>query len=215
MKKSWTGSRYKTASGRESYEVSEAGIDFLTQIDRIVERLGFTMQGMPLVGLDQVFARYSKGEVSLTTGWDNWSGCLVFADQPAGGRYVIEVGEQVDTLLEEVNREEGNLPPGLSDDLIDDALELALGEGEHYLRAIDDRLMAMHPSLEPDEAWRYDQICREIRRFAFDQFEQAYLKKVSREDAIRSIRRKYVMIGEKNLARLEDQGMERARREHG
>jgi hypothetical protein len=128
---------------------------------------------------------------------------------------VIEIGEQVDTLLEEVNREEGNLPPGLSDDLIDDALELTLGEGEHYLRAIDDRLMAKHPSLGPDEAWRYDQLCREIRRFAFDQFEQAHLKQISREDAVRSLRRKYAMIGEKNLARLEDQGTERARREHG
>jgi hypothetical protein len=213
MKKPWTGRRHKTAGGRESYEVFEARIDFLIQIDRIVERLGFT-PGKPLVGLDQVFGRYSKGEVSLTTGWDNWSGCFVFADQPAGDRYVIEAAKQVETLLEEVNRETGALPPGLRDDLIDDALELALDEGEHYLRPIEDRLVARHPSLGPDEAWRYDQICREIRRFAFDQFEQAHLKQISREDAVRSLRRKYAMIGEKNLARLEAWGTESARREH-
>jgi hypothetical protein len=101
MERPWKGQRFKNASGRENYEVFAAEVDFLSELTKVLARLGFTPRRPPLVGLDQVFEDYFKGEVRLTIGWDNWSGCFVFAWEPKGDPFVIEAGRQIDDLLRE------------------------------------------------------------------------------------------------------------------
>lgn len=105
MDKPWKGKLFKPLDGRASYEVFEAEVDFLTPIQRIVESFGFEA-GPPLVGLDQVFMRFSNDsfsrKVTLMTGWDNWSGCFVRAEDEEGDPFVVEIGKRVDVLLEEL-----------------------------------------------------------------------------------------------------------------
>jgi hypothetical protein len=87
-------------SGRRNYEIFQAEIEFLTWIDQIVENCGFEPQGPPLVGLSQVYVRFAKGRIRLVTGWDNWTGCFVYAQTRSGDPWVEEIGRRVDALIE-------------------------------------------------------------------------------------------------------------------
>ena len=100
--RSWKSHYGKNASGRASYEV-EAEVDFLSEFSKVLEGLGFAKYRPPIVGLDQVFLDFKNGDVRLTIGWDNWSGCFVFAWEPEGDPFVIEAGRQIDLLVEEIN----------------------------------------------------------------------------------------------------------------
>lgn len=207
MKRPWTGRLHRNASGRASYEVFEAEADFLTELSNALGRLGFAPQRPPIVGLDQVFEHYSNGDVRLTAGWDNWSGCFVFAWEPEGDRFVEEVGRQIDLLL-------ADRPP-VSDEVLNDAVHLALEWGEHWGKPVDSRLMAKHPSVTPAEARQADQLCREVMSYSFDQIAKAYLGQTSREEAVRNVRTRYPWLAAENLSRLENQGMYYAWKDNG
>ena len=109
MAKPWKGRYTKDASGRAGYEVFEAEVDFLTEFSKVLEGLGFAEQRPPIVGLDQVFLDFTNGDVRLTIGWDNWSGCFVFAWEAEGDPLVIEAGRQIDLLVAGINAERDEL----------------------------------------------------------------------------------------------------------
>ena len=103
MAKPWKGHCTQNGSGRASYEVFEAEVNFLSEFSKVLEGLGFATYRQPIVGLDEVFLDYTNGDVRLTIGWDNWSGCFVFAWEPEGDPFVIEAGRQIALVVEEIN----------------------------------------------------------------------------------------------------------------
>ena len=93
----------KNASGRACYAVFDAEVDFLTDLSKVLEGLGFAEYRPPIVGFDEVYLDFKNGDVRLTIGWDHWSSCFVFAWEPEGDPFVIEAGRQIDLLVEEIN----------------------------------------------------------------------------------------------------------------
>jgi len=38
-----------------------------------------------------------KDDVKITVGWDNWSGCYIMDHDPAGEKYIQEIGKYLDS----------------------------------------------------------------------------------------------------------------------
>lgn len=94
------GQRYKNASGRETYGIYDAEPNFLENLAAILKsRFGFRQQGKTVAAVDVVYMDFTNGTITLVLGWDNWSGCFVFALEPEGDEYVIGVGDYMETLL--------------------------------------------------------------------------------------------------------------------
>lgn len=96
------GCFHQTAQGRTSYEIYEAESDFLLQIAAILKaRFGFQATSSPLEGLDVIYWDFVRGEIPITVGWDNWSGCFVFAETEEGDEIVREIGQYLEETLNE------------------------------------------------------------------------------------------------------------------
>jgi hypothetical protein len=94
------GCRFKTAQGRESYEIFKAEPEFIFKIATMLEdKFGCQFSGLPVVGLDGVYWDCHKGDLRFAVCWDIWSGCFVAADSPEGDTYVIQIGEYLDQVL--------------------------------------------------------------------------------------------------------------------
>ncbi|MEC0229995.1 hypothetical protein [Paenibacillus alba] len=50
----------------------------------------------PMIGFEQVFMDVVKDEVTITIGWDIWSGCFVTANDPKGGPWIQQIGNYLD-----------------------------------------------------------------------------------------------------------------------
>lgn len=98
-----TGRQYKTASGRASYVISNAGAEYVFTLVEVLQHcFGFHKVSLPRVGLSEVSLqcrRETEGGadgVTLMVGWDNWSGCYVMSLRPEDDPLVEEIGRYLD-----------------------------------------------------------------------------------------------------------------------
>ncbi len=97
------GRRFKTALGRESYDINDAKPEFIFKIATVLEdKFGCQFSGLPIVGPDGIYWECHKGDLKFAVCWDIWSGCFVAADAPAGDNLVIQIGEYLDQVLNEL-----------------------------------------------------------------------------------------------------------------
>ena len=97
------GRRFKTAQGRESYDINDAKPEFIFSIATVLEdKFGCQFSRLPVVGPDGVYWECRKGDLILAVCWDIWSGCFVAADAPASDNLVIQIGEYLDQVLNEL-----------------------------------------------------------------------------------------------------------------
>jgi hypothetical protein len=93
---------WKTADGRQSYEIYRATPEFIYKAATILrENYGFSEPKRPVVGLDEVFTECSKEGLKLLLGWDNWTGFYVQADTPEGDELVNEFGKFLDSVIQQ------------------------------------------------------------------------------------------------------------------
>jgi hypothetical protein len=90
----------KTASGCDSYEISDGESRLVFQLAPLIEeQFGLTPQrAKPVVHLDEVFIEYDNFYLD----WDIWSGFSVFAKSEEGNQVVREVAAYIETLLDEL-----------------------------------------------------------------------------------------------------------------
>jgi hypothetical protein len=95
--------RFKTAQGRESYDIHGAKREFIFKIARVLEdKFGCQFSKLPVVGLEGIYWDCHRGDLLFAVCWDIWSGCFVAADSPEGDVYVIQIGEYLDQVLNEL-----------------------------------------------------------------------------------------------------------------
>ncbi|HEX8237596.1 MAG TPA: hypothetical protein VF600_16685 [Abditibacteriaceae bacterium] len=101
------------------------------------------------------------------------------------------------------------------DEILNVALEMSLEWGHNLTKPINARLIARYPALSEAEATNYDQVCREIKSYAFDQIEAAYVQRIPWHEARQSIMGKYPGLSEDSYLRLNSQGHYYAWRNNG
>jgi hypothetical protein len=93
---------WKTANGRQSYEIYKATPDFILVAAKILhERFGFSKAKKLLDGIDHLITDCAKDDVKLLLGWDNWSGFYLMSDSDAGDAVVIEVGNYFESIIQQ------------------------------------------------------------------------------------------------------------------
>ena len=93
-----------------------------------------------------------------------------------------------------------------------DAVFLSLEWGEWWLKPINSRIQAQHHNISDDEAETLNKMAKEVQDFCFDLFQQEFDKKITLEEAQRLMKKKYPWLEERNLVRLQSQGMYYARK---
>lgn len=82
------------SNGHKSYEIFEADETFtLKMAEVLIDKFEFKNQHEPLVGLDGCYMDLYRGQVKVTVGWDNWSGCFAMAYCHEGDSYIAKLGE--------------------------------------------------------------------------------------------------------------------------
>ena len=95
------GSLYKTADGRQSYEIYLATSEFIFVAAKILhEQFGFSKCHEPFVGLDEVITDCEREGIKLLLGWDIWSGIYLMAASEAGDAIVSEVGLYLNSIIQ-------------------------------------------------------------------------------------------------------------------
>ena len=95
------GSIHTIANGRLSYELFRLTADQIWEIAELIrDRFGFVPTREPVGGLDSIWQEFqtSSGH-SLTLGWDNWSGIIVMAEEPAADAVVRDIGAYLDEVV--------------------------------------------------------------------------------------------------------------------
>jgi hypothetical protein len=72
----------------------EAGM-YSKATDDIVAKFGLEVAGEKMVGLDEVFQDFSRGEMVLSLEWDNWSGYTVNAKSSSAEQLVREIASYI------------------------------------------------------------------------------------------------------------------------
>ncbi|WP_144028399.1 hypothetical protein [Paenibacillus ferrarius] len=93
------GKFYKTSKGYDSYEIFDVEASFIFKIAIVVVEVFQFTHADPLIGFEQVFMDLVKDEVTITIGWDIWSGCFVTANDPKGGAWILQIGNYLDGQL--------------------------------------------------------------------------------------------------------------------
>jgi hypothetical protein len=99
----------KTATGRASFEVYELEPEAMTEfVKMITDRFAVKPVRPPVVGVDSAHVELhdERGAV-ITAGWDNWSGCFVFAADAAGDSLIEEIAVALKAPLKELAQPEG------------------------------------------------------------------------------------------------------------
>lgn len=94
----------------------------------------------------------------------------------------------------------------MTPEILNEALELSLEWGEHFLEPINERIRARHPELTGQQAEALNRWCQEVRHFAFDLVEQEYFDKIPHGTARAKTRERYPEINDELLGRLQNQG---------
>ena len=96
-----------------------------------------------------------------------------------------------------------------SDELLNLALDMSLQWGPHWLAPINERVLAAHPQLSPDDAQILQGWCVEAREFAYAEVEKWYPVETENKTrlAMETTQVKYPQINEHNLSHLFNQGM--------
>jgi hypothetical protein len=89
---------------------------------------------------------------------------------------------------------------------LNEALDLSLEWGEHFLEPINERIRARHPELSTPQAEALNQWCNEVRRLAFELVKEEYFDRSPHGTAKARIRERYPEITEELLGRLQNQG---------
>lgn len=93
---------YQTAQDRASYEI-DTDVAFIYKLATVlVKQFGFQSKGAPLDGIDVVYWDFTRDGLTLTVGWDIWSGCFIFATTPEGDAVVQAIGQYLDRVLHEL-----------------------------------------------------------------------------------------------------------------
>ena len=100
------------------------------------------------------------------------------------------------------------------EEIFNDAVAMALEWGENFGKPIQARLMQKHPQLTNEQADDYDRVAREVKSFAFNEFERLYLKQISAPQAFATIRQRYPLLNDENLSHLHSQGQYYAWHDH-
>lgn len=88
-----------TASGRQSYELSNADWVMVMPLVKIAtEFFGFTSR-LPVYGFDELYVDCKRDDIEITVGWDTWSGCFVMGYTEASDEFVREMGDYVDHMI--------------------------------------------------------------------------------------------------------------------
>lgn len=93
-----------------------------------------------------------------------------------------------------------------------DAVWLSLEWGEWWLKPINSRIMALHPTLSDDDANELNKMAKEVQEFCFDLFQQEFDGKMTVYEAQRQMKGRYPWLEDRNLNRLQSQGMYYARK---
>ena len=93
-----------------------------------------------------------------------------------------------------------------------DAVFLSLEWGEWWLKPINSRIQAQHHNISDDEAETLNKMAKEVQDFCFYLFQQEFDIKITLEEAQRLMKKKYPWLEERNLVRLQSQGMYYARK---
>jgi hypothetical protein len=102
-----------------------------------------------------------------------------------------------------------------NDEILNVALNMSLEWGENHRKPINARLLARFPMLSEAEVESYNQVCREIQSYAFDQIEAAYVKRISWPEAHQNVMSRYPGLSEERYGRLNSQGHYYAWRNNG
>lgn len=88
------------SNGHKSYEIFEADESFILKMASVlIDKFKFEKQHEPLVGLDGCYIDLYRGQIRVTVGWDNWSGCFAMAYCNEGDNYIIKLSEYFDKYL--------------------------------------------------------------------------------------------------------------------
>ena len=86
------GKIYTIANGFKSYEMyHDEGSQIFVFADILEKQLGFTMKVPPVIGWDNIFWDATKEDITMTIGWDNWSGAFVHASCSKGDHYIEQI----------------------------------------------------------------------------------------------------------------------------
>ncbi len=96
--------------------------------------------------------------------------------------------------------------PKQASDRLNTALRLRLEWGPNATRPLDQRIREAFPDLPESQIKQLVAMAKEIARFGFDLWEQAYNKKISAHEARAQLKARYPEIGADNLSHLETQG---------
>jgi len=103
----FVGHFFKLHSGRESYEIYYAESPLIFPIATMLEeKFNLETDRQPLFGLDGTYLSLIRetDSISLTLGWDNWSGVFVMAENTNSDSIVKEIGEYLNSILSKLEK---------------------------------------------------------------------------------------------------------------
>ena len=94
----------KTASGNECYSMDAESVLFFTIATKIQEKFGLDAPKLPIFGPDGTYLDLEKDDIKINLMWDVWTDFSIFCmtDSDEGEKLIREIGEYLDTILDEL-----------------------------------------------------------------------------------------------------------------
>jgi hypothetical protein len=84
---------WRDASGRLTFDLTRVEADDFPAVCRDVsDAFALSLDGSPVIGADQMFFDFRRGDQVVGFDWDNWMGFMVVAKTDAAETLVREIG---------------------------------------------------------------------------------------------------------------------------
>ena len=95
----------RDASNRLTYEIYALEIaTYLVLCGMIVEHYKLTTTEHLIVGLDEIFQDWQRGDDRIGLDWDIWSGFMVVAKTIGSENLVVEIGDWLELNRDEISK---------------------------------------------------------------------------------------------------------------
>lgn len=92
-----------------TYDIDGDPVLLFPLATRLQKEFGLDAGRLPAFGLDGTYIELTKGDITLTVGWDVWSDLFIMTDDKKGDALFKEIAEYLDNNLEELGELEDQL----------------------------------------------------------------------------------------------------------
>lgn len=82
---------WRDASGRLTFDLDVPNVSYASLCQEIADTFSLSPRGGIVVGPDQMFWTFHRGDIAIGFDWDFWMGVMVVAETPSAESLVLEI----------------------------------------------------------------------------------------------------------------------------